>query len=245
MKWILFFCLLGLLLVHSSSKFDPNKLYREIGRGSEETSVIAPLLDQPYTYLNEGAQTYAFVSKDGAYVLKLFKAQHQKRFKFSRFWKRLTQEEKDPQLREAKWRIKFQNTCRRYKMALLDLKEETGLIYLHFQHSPTPLPVKLQARGVYTVDLSKLPFILQKKAVLAPNYCRQHPIEGEKALRELFKTRLEKGYSDPRQSLNINYGFVEDQPIQIDVGKIEPFEGDKEEELEKIYSRLDAWISAL
>jgi hypothetical protein len=229
----------------NTCKFKPQDFYSEIPKGTEETASIAPILDQSFTFLGEGSQTYAFVSEDGAYVLKLFKAKHKKPFKLSRFFKNLTRGKKELEQKREKWKWKFQNTCRRYKMALVDLKEETGLIYLHFQQSPTPLYVECVAGKPLFLNLSNYPFILQKRAILAPEYCRAHPSEGKEALRLFFKERLEKGYSDPRQSLSINYGFLDGKPIQIDVGKIEPFDGDKEQELAKIYAHIDDWYSTL
>ncbi|NGX37162.1 MAG: hypothetical protein K1000chlam2_00315 [Chlamydiae bacterium] len=248
MKWFFAICTIGLLFFHSKGHFDPENLYTEIPKGSEETAEIAPLLNQPYTYLGEGSQFYAFASEDDCYVIKLFKAHHHKSFKLSRFLRHIKKTKGDQLVSKNKWKRKFRDTCRRYKMAFVDLKEETGLLYIHFQKSSPPLLVTFVDKYAKEIDISKHPFVLQKKALLAPEYFKLHP-EREKsakqALKELFVTRIEKGYSDPRQTLSTNYGFIEDTPIQIDVGKIEPFKGDIEEEIRKIHARIDAWTSTL
>lgn len=240
MKWALLFCTLYLFLLKSHTIFDHNDLYREIDRDS--AAFTHPLLNQRFTYIGQGAQMYVFASEDGEAVLKIFKGKHKKRFKFSRFIGELKNRKG---LREE-WRSKFRDTCRRYEMAIEHLKEETGLILLHFHQTDTPLPVTLIDKTAYRLDISSLPFILQKRAVLAPDYFQQNPTkkaEATQALKNFFVKRIEKGFSDPRQTLTINYGFIDDIPIQLDVGKIEPFHGDVEAELKKIHAKVDEWVS--
>ncbi|NGX48394.1 MAG: hypothetical protein K1000chlam3_01785, partial [Chlamydiae bacterium] len=142
MKWLLIPLVLIVLYFTSKEHFD---LYDEIPKGSEETSAIAPILLQRFTYLGEGSQTYAFVSEDGTTVLKVFKARHEKPYKFSRYIRHLGR--KDWEQSRQKWKIKFQETSRRYKTAFVHLKEETGLIFLHFQKTPIPLPITLKGKN--------------------------------------------------------------------------------------------------
>lgn len=235
-KWLILPLILITLYFTSKDHLD---LYDEIPKGSEETVSIAPLLQQKFTYLGEGSQMIAFASEDGSHVLKVFKARHEKPYKFSRYLRSLGT--KDFEQSNQKWKIKFQETCRRYKTAFFHLKEETGLIYLHFQKTPIPLPITLKGK---TLDLSQYPFIIQKRAVLAPEYIRAHP-EGVHALKKLFRARTLKGFSDPRQTLSTNYGFIGNKPIQIDPGKIEPFEGNSEKEIKIICDRIDSWALRL
>jgi len=240
MKWVLTFCILLLLLLKSHTVFDHNDLYREIPIAEKDLTL--PYLDQPFTYIGEGAQMIVFASADGNYVLKIFKGKHRVFPKFSRiigllFHKKAAQME---------WKLKFADTCRRYQMAIQHLQEETGLILLHFEKTKTALPVTLIDKTAYRLDISQLPFIVQKKAILAPHYFQNNPSKKEKAtqaLKDFFARRLEKGFSDPRQTLTKNYGFIEDLPVQLDVGKIERFHGDKEAELTKIHAHVDAWSS--
>ncbi|MBS0629208.1 MAG: hypothetical protein JSS30_03160 [Verrucomicrobia bacterium] len=242
MKWVALFCLGQLLLLKSHTVFDHNDLYKEIGKTEADLSL--PVLHQPFTYLGQGAQVIVFGSADGVYVLKIFKGSHKTRFKFSRIWGQLVHKK----AAREEWRSKFTDTCRRYEMAFDHLKDETGLVLLHFQQTASPLPVTLIDKTAYRLDISTLPFILQKRAVLAPDYFRSNPEKKQlatQALKDFFVRRIEKGFSDPRQTLTINYGFIEDTPVQIDVGKIEPFRGDREEELKKIHARIDLWVSKL
>ncbi len=242
MKWLLLFCGLNLFLLKSHTHFDHNDLYTSIA--SANTELFLPVLEQPFTYIGQGAQMIVFASEDGSYVLKLFKGHHKHRFKFSRFIAEL----KNTKGAREEWTSKFTDTCRRYQLAIEHLKEETGLILLHFHKTTTHLPVTLIDRSAYRLDLSSLPFIIQKRAVMAPDYFRQNPekrAQAKQTLKDFFTKRIEKGFSDPRQTLTINYGFIDDTPIQLDVGKIEPFVGDVEAELKKIHDHVDAWVSRL
>jgi len=240
MKWILIFCILELLLVKSHPFLDPNDLYRNIPEA--ESDLTAPFFDQPWTYISQGEQMIVFASNDGAYVLKIFKGRQKLPFKFSRVIGRLIHQE----AARIEWKAKFAKACRSYQIALEHLQDETGLILLHFEKTKTPLPVTLIDKTAYRLDINQLPFIIQKRAVLAPTYFQDNPAkkqEATQALKDFFVRRLEKGFSDPRQTLTKNFGFIGDTPVQLDVGKIEPFIGDREAELAKIHAHIDAWSS--
>jgi len=239
---------LGMLFLRSPGHFDPDNLYTDIQSSQEVTST--PPLPQTFTYIGEGAQVYAFASENGELVLKLFKAEHNKTPKLSRILSHLKRSKADWQTSHNKWKWKFEETTRRYNLALRDLKEETGLVFLHFEKTEEPLLVTLIGKYTHQVDLAPLPFIVQKKAELAPAYFARLKEEGnleklteaKKALKQFFVVRAQKGYSDPRQSLSVNYGFLGDRPIQIDVGKIEPFQGDLAEEMRPIHAKIDEWV---
>jgi len=240
MKSLLPFLIIAFIFLLVKEPFHPSDLYTEIPKGSEELTEMYPLFNQTFTYLGEGSQLIAFVSEDGTTVLKLFKKKHKKSFKFSRLLSSITKNRKQSQ---RNWSIKFQDTCRRYKMAFAELKEESGLLGLHLHHTKDPLIMMLSVHHkTYQVDLSKHPFIIQKRAILAPEYAKQHPEEARRALKEFFRVRLERGFSDPRQTFSTNYGFIEGKAIQLDVGKIEHFEGDPSAEIAKIDDRVDYWI---
>ena len=215
--------------------------FNDIPEAKIETDSIRPLLNQSYTYLGEGHQMTAYASEDGHYVLKLFKATPRHHFKWRRLWRTPAQK----RMEQIKWKQSFADTCRRYKLAFIHLKEETGLVFLHFEKSQTPLPLTLKHKKTQTIDLSTLPFVIQKRAILAPDYFRQNPHlkeDGKEALKAFFTKRLSKGFSDPRQTLSKNYGFIGHTPIQIDPGKIEPFDQDPQRELEKIHAHVEEWV---
>lgn len=252
--WVLLFSFSGFIALFFyiySSPFHIDNLYQEIPKSNKEMpQEVISILHQPFTYLGKGAQMYAFVSKDGEYVLKLFKAKHGKPRKFFRRARALFNSAKQKAISREKWRTKFQETCQCNQTAFEFLREETELIYLHFERSQTPVFVNLNEKKPLHIDLSQYPFLIQKKAELVPDYFLKIVLNknmekfrlSKNALKELFVKRAQKGFSDPRQVLHINYGFVEGKPIQIDVGKLEPLSIPLDEEIQRIHAHVDRWF---
>lgn len=241
MRWLLI--PFTLLFLNTKGRFHPHEIYSTIPLSLEDTDSIAPYLDQTFTLFDEGAQVFAFLGEDQETVLKLFKARHMQKWKFKR---ELFKAFSSRRQRKKRWVEKFEETKGRYELAFEHLKEETALIALHFRATKAPLPTRIRGKQTYQIDLASSPFILQKKVALAPTYVQNHPEKKEeaaKALKAFFQRRLAKGFSDPRQTLSRNYGFLDNRPIQIDVGKISWFEGDEAKELEKIHAHIDEWIS--
>jgi hypothetical protein len=88
---------------------------------------------------------------------------------------------------------------------------------------------------------------VQKKAILLPVYLKQlGPAEQKSAIekvRALFEKRIKQKITDRRQSLRINYGFVNGKAVQIDPGKIYRDEQlDTMIETERLNLRVDNWI---
>jgi hypothetical protein len=240
-------------------KSAPYSFYTSIEKASpqeeEAFSILSSYLKQPFDFIGEGAQTVAFASRDGTTVLKIFKARHDKSFKLKRLIRHIRDIKHHCILSNTRWQEKFRSTCCRYQMAFEELQEETGLIALHFKASTTPLPAQLHAKGrAFQTDLRHLPFILQRRATLLPNYLESLLKEGHlqdcltviEQLKALFVQRTLKGFTDPRQSLSVNYGYIHgEQPIQIDVGKIEKMPVLKEHpetEIKRIHAHVDHWV---
>lgn len=204
-------------------------------------------LSQSFSFLGAGSQVSAFSSEDGTIVLKLFKGTHKKKWKLRRFFHSFS---KDQTHSHATWNRKFTAACSSYDLAFSHFRDESGLIYLHFDVTPTPLLVEIKGKQSYWLDLSSQAFIIQKRGVLAPTYFQslKTPSEIEvakQALLHFFRLRTEKGLSDPRQTLGINYGFINGKPIQIDCGKLELFSGDVEEEINRISEGVSKNLDAL
>lgn len=216
---------------------------------SQEAHTEAPFVfpEGRFHLIGKGAQFFAFESEDHQTVLKLFKARHY----LPKFTKRL-QHALSPAVQnnsQERWKKKFLKTCCCYELALEELREETGLIALHFAKTETPHLVTLvDGNKEFSFDLSAVAFVVQKKAVLLPDYLRQLPDqESQKqaidALKALFEQRVKKKITDARQSLRINYGFVDGKAVQIDPGKIYKDEQlDSMVELEKLNARVDRWL---
>ncbi len=222
---------------------------------------ISGILQQKFTYLGSGTQVVAFESADHQYVIKFFNPRNTIKenwfHRFSRMrqmsspgWITKTYFGKEERL------LTFFN-C--HRLAFRDLREESGLIYLHFDRSSClaqTINVVDRDGKEYVVDLDRCPFILQKKVEIASTYLEdqlargnlQEAEEGVRQIYQLFLARAQKGYSDHRQSLSKNYGFAEGRAIQLDIGRIKQEEHVKKmplKDVERIVANLTSQLPPL
>lgn len=213
-----------------------------------QESEIDALLSQPYTLLGSGSECYAFASADGKAVIKFFKLDHARPVYFQ---KGLFLEDhsalagtlSDHPLTKAdllspvdKWMKRFLGirefrllrTFSSIKLAYDELKDETGLLYLHL--NPTKRFNKTlsiyDASGIrHEIDLDSARFFLQKRAVPLEKHFATLKQQNADALAkksidsliQMLLTRCQKGYSD-RDILNRNLGYIGTQAIEIDSG---------------------------
>jgi hypothetical protein len=186
------------------------------------------ILNQPYSFLGKGAQSYVFESQDGQYVIKLFRYDHP----FS----------------DEKVKTLF-NAC---KIAQDILKEETGLLYVHLNQTQLGLPV-LQCRGPLggqvKFPLDKYRFALQKKAAgfrETFERIKNDPIEMQKRIDQflqLLYSRVEKGIRNTDPNLHRNFGFLEDRAIEFDFGNYQKCPAlNKEAEIRRYTARLNRYL---
>ncbi len=192
--------------------------------GDHTSQRLQTILSQPYSFLNSGGESYAFVSKDGKYVLKFFKLHHMRPKSFADKFLPYPLRAKYQKSRIQKLTALF-SSC---KLAYERFRQGTGLVYLHLNKTDF-LHVKLQlfdAIGVlHSPDLDQLSFALQEKAVMAfptlSALAEVKELEAAKtrlsALIDLIVARCQAGLSDhdPRQR---NFGFVGEKAIEIDLG---------------------------
>lgn len=218
---------------------------------------VQQILSQSYAFLGEGAQCYVLASQDGRYVIKFFKPKHIQKKKWLKstplFSVFIPQAKKDRA--QKRWLTKFQTTCHRYLLAFDELREETGLIYLHFQPSKdrfAPLKIATSSDKIALFDLNQYTFILQEKGECIPEKIASLLRKGDKnaalksllQLKQLLKTRAQKRYTDVRQCFSINYAFTATRAIQIDVGKItKDLHLDVENEVNRVTNHLIHWTT--
>lgn len=219
----IFYCLLGIIIgalfcaVPRKSIFSPHHLLPVSAQGLS-TPLPPQALDQPYRYLSAGNQTYAFVSEDGKYVLKLFRNTSS-----------------------------AQKALQGYTLAYTEFKEETALFSLHFAQTTNlkkTVEVKTRWGRKYTLDLDTTCFVLQEKAELIfPYLKRLRKNEELKAaitsLLSLVQQREEKGIADRDKAVSHNYGFVGTRPVQIDGGYL--FKGEAKGAYEAVQKRIQKW----
>lgn len=214
---------------------------------------IRQILSQPFFYLGKGAQAYVFVSRDGRYVLKFFRHDHMRTEPWHFL---LTKEHRSERLMIA--RDKLIKDFTSYKIAFDNLREETGLVFLHLNKTNNlniTIPIYDKIGIQHFISLDSMEFILQKKVQPFFPSLQQWIAENniplaKQALTELIsvlKGRFLKAIYDKDPDLNTNFGFLDGHPIQLDVGRFkqDSFYCNHEvykREIQRITDNLKQWL---
>lgn len=205
--------------------FTLHKIAREHSSIAQEVEnpEIAKILDQPYTFLGHGGQSYVFLSKDENYVIKFFKQHHinywnllnRLPFKSQKFLKK--REHQSPQ---------FFESCR---IAYKNFKDRTGLVYLHLNktqifHKKLTLIDNLKI--AHKIDLDTTDFALQRRATPAHQKFKELLAIGNlddakkciDSLLNLINERKNRGIIDRDPSIRKNIGFIGTEAIEMDLG---------------------------
>lgn len=182
-----------------------------------------PELVGPFTFLDSGLECYAFLSADKKHVLKFFKQHHVREADaLARFLPILSK------MREQK-RERLENCLRSCQIAYEELREESGLLYIHLAKTENQLPAVtlIDKLGIkHAVPLDGAKFLVQKRAdklmTTLNSPCAKEAIS---SLLKLIDLRCQKGIADRDPTLLKNFGFIEDQAIVIDLGSFskDPF----------------------
>lgn len=233
-KILLFIFLLFLLFDYYArgfkvSQITPKAEERSTIQNDESIDLVADILKQPFYYLSEGGQSYAFVSDDGKYVLKLFK--------FHRFRQALAVQlipdialfKSFKERHKAKREQKLVNVYEGYRLAKLLDQKESGLLFVQLALNPAPT-VLIEKKGgnQVEIDLSKMPFILQRrgeelKAHLSCLLTQKDIATTKKRLDELYCLYLSehtKGLKDQDLGIMHNIGYAEEGLFHLDPGKL-------------------------
>jgi hypothetical protein len=197
--------------------------------GREELSGI---FNQPFRYLAKGAQSYVFASADSQTVIKFFRLYHLR----PPLW--MSAISMPPALQPFKVgkmiekRRELSKDFLSYKLAFEEMREETGLIYLHLNktaHLNRRLKIYDKIGIAYELDLDGMEFLVQKRATLV--YPCIEALMGAggvdaakgaiSSLVNLLHLRCEKGIFDKDPDLNTNFGFLGGTAIQIDIGRFD------------------------
>ncbi|NGX37329.1 MAG: hypothetical protein K1000chlam2_00483 [Chlamydiae bacterium] len=222
---------------------------------------LPEIFNQSFSYFSAGGQCYVFLSEDGNYVLKFFK-HHQRRLPFLVEYLPLPAKWAAKREKQRARRLKkLQRDYRSYKLAIEQLEEETGLLYVHLNQTTD---LKKSARIIdklnitHRVPLDQVGFIVQKRASLALPHLSElieaHDIPLAKSAIEsvcnLILTRCEKGIYDEDAKIHRNFGFIDNRAILIDVGRLRPDPRRTDPKIQqadlfKITKRLDDYLSSM
>jgi hypothetical protein len=206
------------------------------------------LLQEKFTYFGRGLQSFAFLSPDQKYVLKIFNNHYQRKAFWLQFLPGCSEKQ---QIQEQKLEKAFAS----YQIAYEELKDETGLVYMHlnpteeFHHSA----IVVDKLGIeHPIDLNHTAFLVQKKVDLVYAKLSFWKERGEthlakqgiSSLLHLIKNRFERGIADHDPLIRTNFGFIGEEALQIDVGafvKGEPMDN-PEKEFARILASLKDWV---
>ncbi len=225
-----------------SSTLSPNPKWAVQEPTAKEKRILESILSEKFTFLGEGAQAIAFQSKDGKYVLKLFKM---RRFTPS-LLDQLCPHVVRRRIRNLNW------VFNGYKNAFVDLRKETGLVWIHLAKTKginRKLTVVDKEGRTHLLDADETEFVIQEKADLLFHRLNRLAKEGKQeeveksihAIYALVQQRIDKGYVDRDKAVSNNFGFVGDRAIQLDVGRL--YKGRKERQLEHVQERIERWKS--
>jgi len=226
---------------------------------SHQEKHLDEILNQKFHYLAKGAHCFAFVSDDEKYVIKFHRfASHLRSLAWlSRpFSYHFSEERKAIKKYNL---IQLDYRLRSYVHCYEELKEETGILFLHI--NPTKSlhrsAVLVDRTGVeYRVPLDQVVFIVQRKASLIYPFLEKLIEEKQfsKAksavshLIQLIVSRSQKGFIDNDLILSRNYGLLDDQAVQIDLGDTVKNEEIKKREkyvpyVEEMTAGLKKWLT--
>jgi hypothetical protein len=226
---------------------------------SSSNEIRNNILNQPFHYLGEGGQAYAFGSSDGHYVIKFFKFQ---RFRPNRFIEAfpnigpfISFRSRHISKRQSKMVAAFSG----YLLAYEQLPQESGLIWLQLNPSKDNKIVELiDQRGKYhKLDLNNVSYVLQVRGeelgtALANMLNQKNLPEAFQTIDKpfaLFRAEFNQGIRDMDHGIMHNIGYSHDGTLfHLDVGKLIKDSSMKnalkrKEGLKIVASKIDQWTA--
>lgn len=216
-----------------------------------ECENFSQMISKPLKYLGNGEQAIAFTTDDGKYVVKFLMIKPIKGQKILRnFIKKMGID-----LHREKYTKLVKRVMQSYVQAFQGLKEETGLIALHFRPTKTKLGYceVLKDGSCFQVNLDRASFIVQHLgkpivAAFSNSNCEEYQIL-YKSFEELLEKRARKGFTDLRKGFNVdNYAFINSQAAMIDPGNVvysDLQKEDPESEVQRMYDLFHQRFSNL
>jgi hypothetical protein len=188
----------------------------------QHRGLVDQILNQPFTYLTKGKQSFVFASSDGDYVLKFYRFPSSLRpySWLMRPFRKLSTSTKE----------NLDANFRSFKLAYDDLREESGLVLVHMNktsgiYRKVTLTDKMGVQHI--VDLNKVAFLLQQRGTRFfsefDQQAKSPDLSEAKATIEktvaLFASCWKKGAIDLDPILDKNFGLIDGSPFIIDVGQ--------------------------
>lgn len=242
------FLLLCFCFVFSSSKitkgFKLTKL--SLPLPSQNTCSVAQInnlqeiLNQKFYFLNRGLQSYVFASKDNQYVIKFILKDNQ--IFLPKSW--LNQKDQ-----------KLKNLMSSFDLAYAQAQQETALVYLHLSDTSNLLPkllIETPTKQLAYIDLNHCHFAIQKKVMLLKDFFsgsyrqdKQQDLQKKiDAFLTLIKNRAIKGIYNSDSNIGRNFGFLEDDAVELDFGGYELVDMEPQDEYFRYKRKLRSLLEA-
>ena len=206
----------------------------EVPVSKEQLENANTILAQPFHYLGRGFQCYAFESADGKYVLKFFRHQRMRLPEFVSYIPETFPFIKDFKARkEADFEKRKRYLFLGIKVGFQAAPSETALLFVHLnktQNQHGTVKISDKVGNEYVVELDKVEFMLQRKAVHIKPTIDKLMAEGKvdeakERLSQIYALLVgcaKKGVQDTDGALirKNNLGFLDDHAIYIDSGKL-------------------------
>lgn len=218
---------------------------------------IDRILKQKFSYVGKGAQSYVFVSDDQRHVLKFFKFKHLRPSLLSSLLPNFPPFAEFRQQDILRKHRKLNSVFVGYKLAYDVNKGESGLVYIQLNpnHIKKEVTVIDKIGLERTIDLGSVVYVIQNTAqtlrTTLSSLLEQGNVELTKQrigqIFDLYMSEYRKGIYDRDHGVMHNTGFVGDNPIHLDVGKLTKDDRMQQPEvsrddLAKIASKIALWI---
>jgi hypothetical protein len=236
---------------HQTGGFSLSKISTSEGCPEKTIALNKEIFSQPFTFLASGAQTFAFASEDGQYVLKFFR-HHRTRHLLRpiRFLLPAPLKSKMAAV-EARRALRLDKDFKSYEWAATHLKEETAILEIQLEKRRGHLPITLYDKiGVrHEINGAHYTFILQKRAdpfyPTLEKWIESGDLDKARAglasLCSLLQKRIALGRADKDPDLRTNFGFIGTQVVEFDAGRFRS-EKPRENEMALITHRLCLWL---
>jgi hypothetical protein len=220
----------GFMIVNITSEFAYQPQWEVRPLLASEQEELSKALEQPYFYLGKGCQSYVFASQDGQYVIKFFKYQRYRLQSWLAYFPPLPAVVKYRQEKlDKKW-TKLDGFVKSWKVAFENLKEETGLLFVHLNKTTNmgrQVTLYDKIGQQHHVDLDHMEFCIQRKARLLCETLMDFKTLGDLAagrvllhqLLSLILSEYSRGLADNDHALMQNTGVAQGRPVHIDVGQ--------------------------
>lgn len=224
----------------------------------KDQSELDAVLSQTFSYLGKGAQSYAFVSADQQYVLKFFKYKHVKPSMFKGVLSYIPPLAVYREEELSRKKKRFYSVFSGYHLAYERHRKESGLLFVQLNPDQQQRLVKVIDKiGMHhTIDVGQLAFIVQKKGESFRTVLAQALDKGDlKAAKDsinqivdFYLCEYSKGIYDRDHGIMHNTGFINGQPLHLDVGKLTQDERLKQpktyqQDLLRVSPKLLTWLN--